>query len=1466
MQEEKGQPTTFDYPVVAVGASAGGIEALKTLAECIPADTRATFIILQHLAPDHESQLVNILSRVAKLPCQEAAEDIPVNAGNIYVLPPDRYLSIHDHGLFVELPQEPRGSRMPIDYFMRSLAETTGSKAIGVVLSGTGSDGAAGLRAIRGAGGITFAQSPETALYDGMPRAAIDSGNADQVGTIAQIADSIAGLARNGAKGTSEEFTLKDLGPVLALLRARANFDFSAYKVGTLGRRVKRRMNLLRVSTLSKYVDVLREQSDEVSQLFDDLLINVTAFFRDDVVWDEVRKKVVKPLASDATSYPLRIWVPACSTGEEAYTLAIMVDECCREHSLECDWQIFATDLDAAAIARAREALYPASISADLSEERLSRYFRKDARGFRVEKQLRERVMFARQDILSDPPFSRLDLVSCRNLMIYLNPANQAQVLDTFQFALKEHGFLVLGTSETVSSRAQAFKTVSGKAHIYKRKPGPAAAHFTARQTIDNSPRDGNHADISRRSRSPDLTETVRRSIFDRYAPAGVVIDPQGTILHYTGPVQRFIETPEGEPRNNLFEVTPGSLRARIREAMRRASGEGGDELSPVLVRFSDRDQLIKVECVSIGTDKDQPQFLVTFLEEDEPRTPASPESDDSKEYIQHLEAELEIVREDLQTTVEELETSNEELKASNEEAMAANEELQSANEELETSREELQSLNEELVTVNHQLEDKIDEVEKTSDDLRNLLASTRLPVLFLDTGLNISSYTDTIKSLIEVREGDVGRPVAELAFKITDEALVDDAKSVLKDLQPIEKQVRGSEQRSFLRRIQPYRTGDERIGGVVVTFTDVTEQASVARRLAMRERQARIVAELSRSALSQRDTKRFMDDTVVSLRAALRCDYSKILQLDEGGETFSLIAGSGWNNDLAGQASVPGGLRSQAGYTLRSDNGVLVTDLQEEARFDGPALLVDHRVRSGVSTVIHVGGKAWGVIGLHSMKPNHFSEEDLDVLRIAADVIALAIMQSQREEHLARERLSLALALKAADLGVWTYNVDTGEVTWDEHLRQMTGLGKSHPTPKLEDFLKHIHPDDREAVQYAVDNTLETGEPFTTEFRFTRPDGETVWLRGKSGRISQRGDRVLIGVNADVTKRRLAEEQRSFMMRELDHRVKNLFAIILSIAELTSRSADDLATFRKAFSSRLHAMARTHTTLADSRWAGADLKKLLEEEVAGHGSEDRVVLHGPKISITPSCAQALSMLFHELMTNAIKYGALSVANGMVSVRWRLDRAQPDLLQLTWEETGGPAARAPESAGFGTKVMDRVVGDQLSANVESKWLKEGLVFSLSFDLAPFIPGGTVGRKTNKRPVEAEPEVLKGKTILVLDDEWLIAEQHADVLTTVGARILGPFTRLADAMDQDFSKVDAALLDFSLEDGNSLPLARELHEAGTPIAFVTGYGPAMHLNSPFDKCPVITKPANAAAILNGAARLISQAMAAQGEDE
>ncbi|RLQ87928.1 chemotaxis protein CheB [Notoacmeibacter ruber] len=1451
--------TEFNYPVVAVGASAGGIEALKAFVSAIPAETKAAFVILQHLAPDHDSQLTNILARSAALPALEAEKDMPLQKGHIYVLPPDRYLRIVDHGLFTEPPTEPRGLRMPIDHFMRSLAETVGPNAIGVVLSGTGTDGSLGLRAIKGAGGLTFVQSPETALYDGMPKAAIQIGAADRIGSIEEICEGLRSHTDRTAEPEDGEFSRKQINGIITFLKARTGHDFGAYKIGTLDRRIRRRMSLLRFESVRQYNDYIRSTPNEARQLFDDLLINVTCFFRDEEVWNPLVEKVLDKFLSEEHRTPIRIWVPACSTGEEAYSLAILLEERRRALKVDVEYQIFASDLDAEAVSFGREALYPASIESDVSAERLERFFRQEASSYRLDKRIREKVVFATQNLLGDPPFSRLDLISCRNLLIYLDPSYQARLIDVFHFALKENGFLFLGTSESPGSRSDKFRSIDSKAHIWQRLPGQSLNSLqlsggSARSEFANNGR----APRPARSRSNDLGNLVRQAILERFGPAAVAISTEGQISYYHGPIRRFIETPEGEPTSNLFELLAPPLRVRVREALRKLEAGEVPARAEGVLKLDGQDRLLKIECGRLAIEND-PLILVTFEDTALPTDqPDRKRGEDDEGYIHRLENELEVVREDLQTTVEELETSNEELKASNEEAMAANEELQSTNEELETSREELQSLNEELITLNNQLEDKISEVEKATDDMRNLLTSTRLPVLFLDSNLTISGFTQSMRSVMELREGDKGRPMTELAMKVDDSQLINDCRAVLDKLEPIETQVESSDGLIYLRRIQPYRTSEERISGVVITYTEVTRQATMAKRLASRERQQSVIASISRSGLGARDEGEFLNHVCASLRVALDCDYTKILALDTERNLFELRAGAGWKPGLVGSATVESGFKSQAGYTMQQDEPVLIEDFEEEKRFDPPPLLVDHAVRSGISTTISIHGKVWGVIGIHDREPHAFTEDDLAILAAASNIVAATVMQITRERHLARERLMLELAIRSADLGVWRYDPENDHFRGDERTERMFGTDDSKSPPKLTAFLDQIAVENRDRVSEALRNTIEKGEPFDEEFMLRR-ENEEIWLLCRGERMQQGDETVILGIHQDVTERRQNEEQTLFMMRELDHRVKNLLSIILSIAKVTARGANDTDQFVSDFTQRLNAMARTHSLLAESRWQGAEMRSLLREELSQFGREGRIEIHGPRLAMSPSASQAMSMAIHELATNAAKYGSLHSAEGTLHIEWQLvEREDEERLAIRWEERGGQPAKEPEREGFGTTVLKRILLSQLKAEVDLDYAEEGLTALIEMPTTHIRPSQGPDIQSTDSEMEISPDILKGKRVLVLDDEWLIAEQHAEALSSAGAVIVGPFTMLKEAdIAGRMEDIDLAVLDYNIDGEPSTRLIRDLNKAGIPTLMVTAYGSSLELEDDVKIEAVLNKPVSSIAIINRVAKSLQK---------
>ncbi|MBZ6379607.1 PAS domain-containing protein [Pacificimonas aurantium] len=1450
------------------------MEALRDFFSAIPPDIGAAFVVLQHLAPDHESRLSDILGRVSSIPVEDAEDGQAICIDHVYVLPPDKALTIVDSGLFIEPRDGPDNKRLVIDHFMRSLATVLGPRAVGVVLSGTGSDGSLGLREIRAEGGLTAAQSPETALYDGMPASAVAMGTVDFVGPIAAIADRIVSFAKDHRDGNGEHsISTNDLNSITALLRARAGLDFSSYKRGTIERRVLRRLSLLRFTDMGDYLAYLRSTPPELQQLAGDLLINVTGFFRDPEVWTAVRERAIDPMVSKADpAEHIRIWVPAASTGEEAFTLAILLDEACRRQNKEgLSWQIFATDVDAEAVATARHGAYPTAIEQDLTPERLKRYFTSEGKGYRVAKRLRERVVFAEHNLLSDPPFSRLSMVSCRNLLIYLSNTTQARLFDVFHFGLEDDGFLLLGTSETTSQRQKLFKTVDQKAHLYQRKQGPGRASQLTSHPAGGGGRIARPTQSYQgefgRPRTANIGEATRRGLLRRYSPPAAAVSADGDVAYFHGDVRDFLIVPEGEPTQNLVHLLPAGLRRRFTEAISAAedSRDGRAEVSGV--RRGD-EQPYRIEIERLRETSDPALFLCAFIQESfgEPEIERPGKQDpanDDDEYLGRLEHELLVVKEDLQTTVEELETSNEELKAANEESTAANEELQSTNEELETSREELQSLNEELVTVNSQLEEKVREVESTTNDLENLLNSTRLAVLFLDVEHRIRSFTPASDAVVELRDGDVGRPLADLKMKVEDEQLYQDIEKVLSQLTPMEREVAALNGDAwFLRRIQPYRGAQDRIEGVVITYNDITNMALATRQLALRERQQSAIAEMGEAALLARSMEDLYPGLLRPLHRLFEADGVKILRLSEDGHEFTLVAGIGWDPADIGHATVVNSPETQAGYTARH-GPVATEDVTEDKRFGPPELLKRYNLRAGLSAPILIDGRAWGVVGAHSRQRERYNGDDLNVIRSAANILAVAIGQITRERTAVEEKVRRDLAFRAADLAFWRHIPETDEAEWDRKLPELLGQDPETFSASGNGFFSAVHPDDVSPVREAYTRTVDRGEPFEMEFRIVLPSGNIRWIAGRGARIPGSDPLEIMGVNFDVTDRRKQEERQDLIMRELDHRVKNMLSVIVSVAQISSRQQTDLQSFVETFTQRVQAMAKAHSLISEGKWDGVDLAELLETELGQYEQRQgaNILISGARASLTPEAAQSLSLAVHELATNAAKYGALSVPEGQLRVRWHHDPRAATLV-LDWRERGGPPVKKPRKKGFGSRVIDRIASSQLGADIEQDFQKEGLCVTITMPDHHLSVPPTSGRQQVELGGEDGgllPD-LKGRKVMVLDDEWLIAENNSAILIDAGCDVVGPITNLPEAEAHLDDDLDAAVLDVNIAGQTSLDLARKLHDKGVPFLFVSGY---RNLVEKDIDAPILAKPVVESDLLSCLRKIIKGAEDDQG---
>jgi two-component system, chemotaxis family, CheB/CheR fusion protein len=854
-----------DFLIVAIGASAGGLDACRKLIDAVPDKTGMAFILVQHLDPNHHSLLVDLLASHTRMVVSQAADGDILAPDHLYVIPPGAYLSVVSGILHLSEPEARHGARLPFDFLLRSLAEDCAVRTTCVVLSGTGADGSEGLKALNARGGFVIAQDPEEAEYDGMPRSAVLTGAVDLTLRVASIPAALVKHGANRGKRTAagsappEGKPGSDLDAIIDLLRSRTSHDFTLYKQGTLKRRIERRMAMGSGAghDMTAYLATLEANADELELLAKDLLINVTRFFRDPKVFDYLARTAIPELVRNHTSdQPLRIWIAGCSTGEETYSLAMLLREEITASRRNVKLQIFASDADADAVALARDGFYPKTITAEVSPERLARFFLKEEKGYKVSPELRANVVFTVQDVLSDPPFSRIDLVSCRNLLIYLGQEAQAKVIALFHFALRQGGLLLLGSSETTGNTEGQFEIISKPERLYRhigRSRSGDVGFALGKGDARPVPKAG--LTLAAPTRQIALAELARRMALKTYAPALVLINRKLECLYFLGPTDRYLHHAEGHPTNDLLGMVPKETRVKLRAAIQQASPHNPHvSVESALLEPGSNGSACTIEVHSLSHDGEE-LLLVGFIGAEQSRRSASRipsikpavgkdkpgpllESDPAR--IANLERELETTRTELHAAIRNLELSSEEL--------SVNEEFQSTNEELLTSKEELQSLNEELTALNSQLQETLDRQRTTSTDLQNVLYSTDVATLFLDMDLNIRFFTPATKSLFNVIPGDVGRPLADLHSLAIDTNLPGDAREVLKKLQAIEREIETEADTWFMRRILPYRNHDGRVEGVVITFTDISERKRIRKAL----EQTKLEAEQANRAKSR--------------------------------------------------------------------------------------------------------------------------------------------------------------------------------------------------------------------------------------------------------------------------------------------------------------------------------------------------------------------------------------------------------------------------------------------------------------------------------------------------------------------------------------------------------------------------------------------------------------------------------------
>ena len=994
---------------MAIGGSAGGLEAFERFFAGIPPDTGMAFVVVQHLDPNHKALMAELLQRSTAMPVREIEDGLTVEPDHIYAIPPNTDLSISDGCLHLSKPSEAHGHRLPIDLFFQSLAAECGDRSIAVIVSGMGTDGTLGLKAIKEVSGVVLVESPDSAKFDGMPRSAVGTGQADYVGPIDEIPKELIAYVTRVPR-LREEISASDTQPhgalqrILRLLSTRTGHDFSLYKKSTLYRRIEKRASLHQISGISEYARYVEQSPDELDALLRELLIGVTRFFRDPDAFGYLQDKAIPELVSKAAKgSSIRVWVPACSTGEEAYSLAILLRESLDKLQPDAGIriQVFATDIDERAIEVARRGLYPANIAADLSTERLEAFFAQTEDGYLVKKLIRETVVFAPQDLTADPPFTRMDMVSCRNLLIYFSPELQRKVLPIFHYALNPDGILFLGTAEGIGSLTELFSTVNGKSKVFRRKETPASRkrlmEIPFRAPFVEAPKFVHLKEEA----GMDVQEALRRMLMERYAPPSVVVNVDGDIVLVSGRTGKYLEPAEGTVNWNVNAMAREGLRLELPGAIHRAATHKTDvQLEGLNVKTNGEYQKVDVSVTRLPQPEGASElFTVSFEDVTCPETTeveGAPSGGPDARSAE-LEKELTYTRERLQTTLEEVESTTEELKSANEELQSTNEELQSTNEELTTSKEELQSLNEELVTLNTELQSKVDDLTALSNDIVNLMNSTQLATIFLDADLRIKRYTPAVVGTFNLRSMDVGRPITDITQNVLYGTIEQDVTEVLRTLIAHEQIIESRDGHWFIMRIMPYRTLDDVIDGVVVTFTNITDMKRLES--ALRESESRF-----------RTLVDSMDDIVFTLDCEQRHEavfgrwFAKYGITPE--QFLGKTLGEALGNDQA-DAREDAGRRACAGESMT---------YEWSPRLNGGGT---RQIQTSLSPMYGAEGKVIGVVGVGRDVTERKHAEDLSR---ALNEINVEIVSSMDREHVlsaAVTKASEALGVGAGDVAI---------------------------------------------------------------------------------------------------------------------------------------------------------------------------------------------------------------------------------------------------------------------------------------------------------------------------------------------------------------------------------------------------------------------------------------------------------------
>ncbi len=1428
-----------DFLVVGIGASAGGIKALKEFFAAMPSDSGMAFVVILHLSDEHESSLAQILQALTTMVVAQVTQTVKVEPNHVYVIPPAKGLAMVDGHLELTELERIKGKRVPIDLFFRTLADAYGEKGIAVILSGTGSDGTLGLKRVKENGGIGIAQEPSEAEYDGMPQSAINTGLVDLILPVGEMPDRIIGLRDNGARirlpqekneipRPQSEEAPDALHEILAFVHTRTGHDFSNYKHATVLRRIARRLQVHGLAELPEYLAFLRANPDEAGALQRDLLITVTNFFRDKEAFEALEKEVLPQLFAGKThTDTVRVWSVGTATGDEAYSLAMLLDEYAASLTDAPKIQIFASDINEEAIATARERWYDEPIVADVAPERLRRYFVKEGKGWRIRKELRDLILFAPHNILRDPAFSKLDLITCRNLLIYFNPETQNAVLKIFNFALRRDGFLFLGSSESTEQSSALFSVVDKPHRIFKVRPAaqfqlpalPSPGKWNVRipplPVAPNEP-----------PPSPISYGEIHNKLVEQFAPPSVLVNEEYEIVHVSEHAGRFLRVVGGEPTRNLIKTVHPALKLDLQGALFEAKkGRFVTESRNVRLEIDGQETLVNITVRLLQSPNAADGFYLVIF--DESKNTAAPVEageapqtivgrDAMQNMVRQLEHELQINRERLRATVEHSGISTEELKASNEELQAINEELRSASEELETSKEEFQSLNEELLTVNVELKDKVEQLNNINSDLQNIVQSTDIGTIFLDRSLRVKRYTPRVADLFNIIPSDLGRPLEHLTHKLDYDSLTEDAIEVLQTLQMKEREVRGGTgDRRYLIRMTPYRTLDDKIEGAVLSFQDITDIKRANDLLMESEERFAIAFNASPLAL-----------TITALNTG---------KLIEVNETFVNITGYS-------RAEAIGRSTAELGLWLQpSDREAELATVTKE----GQIRTTEYRFRmrngreiTGLlsAELLEIGGEPCALTVIQDITERKQAEE-------------LIRESEEKFRNLANSISQFAWMTDAAGYIFW-YNERWFEYTGTT-LEEMQGWG----------WQKVHHPDEVGRVVEKFQQHIASGEEWEDTFPLRSKTGEYRWFLSRALPIRDENGNIVrwFGTNTDIEDVRLAEEKlkdadrrKDEFLATLAHELRNPLAPIRAGLEIMRRGNE--AQIQQAQSTIVRQLthiirlvddlldvsriSRGKITLQVERVELAGIIHMALEtnhpllEAAGH--ELTVALPPVPVYLDGDPTRLVQIVLN-LMNNAVKY---TEPGGKIALRATTEHQQA-VIRIKDSGIGIPAKMLPHifdiftqaehasqqmqgGLGIGLSLVKNLV-EMHGGTIEAFSDSGGSEFIVRLPLA-------LAQQPTSQPLSSEKTAAVASlpaqyTILVVDDNVDAAEMMEVILTMEGHEVLLAYdgtSAIKTALEQ---RPAVAVLDIGLPDLDGYEVARQIRQHAPDILLIalSGWG-------------------------------------------